>query len=713
MKDVPLRQWDSVSLAALVWSKQVLSSDGLTEPPPRDLWTRAASNDDLVRAALSRHRIIPPAAAWLASNVANPVSLEIGHWLTAERRTNQRQVIAHLAAAACIQDALSRDGVNALFFKGPFQAKQATGDPAGRGSGDVDLIVDPEQFGQAIASLMSAGAKLIDGQLTGPLAEKIAQVHHAAILEFSGITVDVHRRLDPNPDRMRLRFDALWRERDMIRLAGVDFPTLSPSDSCLLVASHGCRDNWLQIRQLVDFAQSLNRVQADGLDLSDLRQRAVEHGITRRLAVALAVTRIVIPELPDQTRTAKQFARWTWSRYRSGQTDVGSRTPRQATSMFTYSTLTEDGLHGPVFAARRLIWFTSTNVDPLVPNQALWTYPFLAPANVIRRMLKQPQRNLDRRSSISNSSDLTRRERLLLMIVMDTHPIGARQAWEQWKELASDIDGVTPTEISLLSIAWQKAHEAGATHAALGRLKGLQRRAYVHATSILLESARVQQSLADRGIQSALTAEAAAALEYPTLSRWPLSRAELWVEGADLKAALAPNSASPSERILGRCHLPGTSAPIALRWQHLDHDLGLSHSRATYIVNWQGRQLRVTQPHIAAWHSLVRVLPASKPGAGASFIALLDLHFLSKNPQFDRELFIHIRRRSIWNPVLASHTRAGLDFLSPDLVELLADSRAVRKRNPSLPNRSPLHVMQDAIAHNLPRALHLGNRTLL
>lgn len=699
-------------MTALVWSKQLLSTDGLTDAPPLELWTQATIDDSLIRAALSRHRIIPPAAAWLSGESAERVSTEVRNWLATERRTNQRQVIARVAAAARLQYALSEVGVKALFIKGPFQAKQATGDSAGRDSGDLDLFVEPGKYEQALEVMISAGAILMDKQFSRPLAKKVAQVHHATTFSLSGVSIDLHRRLDPNPDRMQLRFESLWRERDTVQLAGVDFSTLSTIDACVLVASHGCRDNWLQIRQLVDFAQSLNRVQSEGFDLENLEQRAAEQGVARRMAVALAVTKIILPELPTQSNSAKQLARWTWSRYRSGRVDMGERTPRHAISMFTYSALSEEGLQGLSYSRRRLIWLTSTNVDPLFPNQSLWAYPLLAPVNVVRRMLNPTQPHHSPQSRGMNSLDLVSREHLLLMIGMETHPIGANEAWGQWRKLVPNFDEVTLTEISLLPIAWQKANAVGTTDPASGRLSGLQRRAYVHASTVLAETARVQQSLADRGIQSELTGVAAAALEYPNLSRWPLLRAELWIDGTERDAAIAPATASIAERILGRRQFPGTSTPIALAWRQPDRNLWRFHFRDTRVVDWQGRALRVAPPHIAAMHILVRALPASKPGTGASLIALLDLHLLSQNPLFNREVFIQLRRKSAWGGVFASHAQAGNAFLPKDLFELLTDSRTVRTSDPTIRSRSPKQVGQDLIAHNLPRVFRLGVRAL-
>ena len=714
---LPFSEWDPVSQTALVWSKQLLSASALTEPPPSNLWYQASSNDTLIRAALSRHRIIPPAAAWLSKNSHASIPAESQKWLAAERVINQRQVITHVAAAARIQQALLDTGVRALFIKGPFQGKQATGDAAGRGSGDIDVFVDPEKFEQAVEALVSAGAIMKSKHLTPDLAKKVALAHHEAALEISGIPIDVHRRLDPNPDRMQVEFDTLWRERDTVHLAGVDFPTLSPIDACVLVASHGCRDNWLQIRQLIDFAQSMDRVQSDGVDLKDLEQRAKEQAVTRRLAVALAVAQIVIPELPTQSSSAQFFARWAWTRYRSGRVDVGARTPRNAMARFAYSTLTEEGFQSAIYAARRLTWVTSTNVDPLIPHQPMWAYPLLAPVNVVRRMVETKKALRNSASPNRNSVDFAVRERLLLMIGMDTHPIGAKEAWEQWRKLVPDLDGVTATEVSLLPMAWRNAMAAGAVDSASGRLQGLQRRAAVNATAAIAEAARVQESLLRHGIRSQLTGGAAAALAYPHLSRWPLLRAELWIDRKDRDAALAPNKASVSERIIGRHQVrveatSGHSTPTTLTWRHPDLLLEKSQFHDTKMVQWQGRKLLIAPPAITAMHILVRALPASRPGGSATLLALFDIHLLAQDPSFNRNLFTQLLRNSKLYGVIQSRIRPYIDVLPQDLIKLLTDSTTVDVRSQWFTRRRSRQMQQDFLALILPRAIRIVIRTL-
>jgi len=714
---MPFSQWDSVSQTALIWSKQLLSGTGLTNAPPPGLWYQASNNDPLIRAALSRHRIIPPAAAWLANNSDALIPAETQKWLVAERVINQRQVIAHVAAAARIQQVLLDADVKVLFIKGPFQAKQATGDPAGRGSGDIDLLIEPEKFDQALEVLLSAGAVMMDKQLDARLAEKVSRVHHAAALEMSGIPIDSHRRLDPNPDRMQLGFDELWRERDTVQLAGVNFSTLSPIDACILTASHGCRDNWLQIRQLIDFAQSLNRVQSAGSDIRALEQRAKKHAVTRALAIALAVAQILVPELPAQSASAQYFAKWTWSRYRSGRVDVGARTPRNTISRFAYSTLTEEGFHGFVYAARRLTWFTATNVDPLIPQQSMWAYPLIAPVNVVRRMIKTEDTLHKTDFSHLNSVDFARRELLLLMIAMDTQPFGAKEAWDQWRILVPDFNGVTATEISLLPAAWRKALAAGATDPDSGRLQGLQRRASMNATAIIAGAESVQQSLLQRGIRSEITGGAAAALMYTNLSRWPLPQAELWIDRKNRDAAIAPDTASELGRIIGRHQLSigwasGKSIPITLAWRQVDRSLKESHFCETREIQWQGRKLLVTAPAVTAMDILIKTLSTSRPGVSDSLVALFDVHLLSQDPNFNRDFFLHLRRTSKFSGIISSHARSCIKILPKDLAGLLMDSSEIFGGDKSPTKRTPSQMGQDFMAQSFPRISHIVIRTL-
>lgn len=698
-----MSQWDPLNLVALVWAKQLLSKSGITDPPSSRLWETLCADDALTRSALSRHRLIPAAAAWVADHPEPLVSIAIQKWLITEQTRVRRQTLALIAAANQIQLALAGSDIKTLFVKGPFQAKRATGDPAGRETGDLDVLVNPKDFDRALRTLVSEGATLTGKQVDARIARRISQVHHATALQVAGFDVDLHQRLDPNPRRMHTRFRHLWMQRDVVQIAGIDFATLSPIDACLLVASHGSRDSWLQIRQIVDFAQLIARLRAGGTDLDPLQERARQYGVSGRLAVALAVARLLVPEIPPQPKPAERLAAWTRNRYRKGGLSVYSRTPRQAASVFIFSMLSENSASDMGFSLRRLIWSTSTNVEPLFANQATWAYPMLAPVNVVRRMIRLNKPDLKHEPGDPKGVSPVSHQQLLFMIAIESHPLGALDAWLQWRAKIPNLDTITSLEMSLLPLAWRVFRDAGGSDPDSGRIEGVLRKVSVQASAVVSESSRVQQSLTKRGIRSELTGAVAAALAHPHLARWPLLSANIWISDADQKEAIAPDKPRRYNQLLGRHPVAGTSSPVVLTWRSVNRLLRKSHFRETSVIEWQSRQLHVTPPHVTAMDVLVETMSKSVPGEGMSLLALVDLQLLSKDSAFDREQFIYLRRHGGWNGLFAAHARACRGFLSQDLFDLLCDSVDTTATY----GKSPVKWGQDLAARILPRAIRL------
>lgn len=382
-----MTRWDPTAWSALVWAKQILGERGVTAPPPPGHRHRSFADVDRTRTALAKHRLIPAAARTTAASAPDcPAGLQA--WLDQERRTGTLQAMAHAAVSQRAQESLDRAGVPALFVKGMFQAGQSTDDYAFRGVGDVDILVPGDAFHDAIDALTAMGA--VHEPSPGPpqWQERLVSVHHAATVIVGNTHIDLHRRLDPVPHLMRASFDEFWLRRDKVEIRGRSFPTLDPVDTCVFVASHGCQDNWPRLRHVVDMALALQlAVRASGW--AAVWQRAVDLGVSRRLATAVEVTRLLVPELPPQDRRARVMAEWAWSRHRAGRDLEGDATPRNAMASFAYWTLSEGDPAAFGYAARRLMWLQSSMEHSRLPERLWWAYPLLMPVNVAGRIVRR------------------------------------------------------------------------------------------------------------------------------------------------------------------------------------------------------------------------------------------------------------------------------------------------------------------------------------
>ncbi len=380
--------WNRGAFGAAVWAKQVLASRGLTEPVAKNVWQQANVNQGPLVWALSGHRLIPAAADLLECQPQMNVPLGLSADIANRNRSLRLAAIPLLSTAAQVQLTLSNAGIDTIFIKGPFQSFQQTGDFTSRGAGDVDVLVDAEVAEGAIASLREAGCLFHEPGVADYLAPRLVDVTHAASLSLSGLAIDLHRRLDPDPERMTVPFDVLLGRSDTIKPGGVAFRTLDPVDSCVLIASHGARDNWSQLRGIVDFV-----IAASGesltIDPESLLDRASEFGVRRRMQLAIEVSRTLVPEWPSQSRRSRAMARWAWKRIRAGRLTRSSGRPRDVVGTYAFWVASEGEAASLRYGVKRLVWLPSGMVGVNLPRGVQWAYPALAPALVVARVVQR------------------------------------------------------------------------------------------------------------------------------------------------------------------------------------------------------------------------------------------------------------------------------------------------------------------------------------
>lgn len=375
--------WDRGTTTAMVWARAILASRGLASFPAPEAWAAAVADPRMTQEGLRRHRLVGAAATSLSS--LPPVGNALSSWLGVEARQAAVLSLAHIATASRIGEALSRQGIPCLFTKGVFQSKQSTGELAFRGVGDVDVVVRPDDFDAAVTALVREGADHVAMTSHDRLDHHLATVHHATSLFMGGVHVDLHRRLDPNPRLMRVPFTGLWQRRDTVEVHGHDFPTLSPVDACVYVASHGSQDNWPYLRGALDLVFALARAG----DLDHVVDEARRQNVPERLAIGLEFARVLAPDLPRQGAYARRMAGWSWARHRQGRAVRGSDRPRDVMGTFAYWLLSEPGAASLAYGARRLAWLPSGMESTTLPDRLWWTYPILSPVHVARRIVER------------------------------------------------------------------------------------------------------------------------------------------------------------------------------------------------------------------------------------------------------------------------------------------------------------------------------------
>ena len=178
---------------------------------------------------------------------------------------------------------LSNAGITALNFKGPFLAQVAYGNCLGRQFDDLDIIVPPYQYNQALAHLQNLSFQIV--------AVAHWQTLLSATLEDFTLRIDLHRHWMPPHLPEPVRTQAIWDRAQFVELHGRKFLTLSHADSLLTSSMYFVKEWHNQapcLRYAIDVA--MLAAQQRQSDWSHSRNLAEGHemGAALRLAMTAA-----------------------------------------------------------------------------------------------------------------------------------------------------------------------------------------------------------------------------------------------------------------------------------------------------------------------------------------------------------------------------------------------------------------------------------------
>lgn len=201
-------------------------------------------------------------------------------------------------------DTLTDAGVRVLTFKGIALAQQAYGDFTARGSGDLDLLVSPDDLVTARAALVNAGWAADPAYpAPGPswAWRHTLRTYYQVPLQGRASSIDLHWHLDPARDAFP-DFEASWGRRAQVDLAGRSLSTLSPPDALAHSCSHAAKDNWSWVRSLVDVHRLSSHDAAWGRSAPVLRRG-------QRVTLGLALTQLgPSPATPGHVAAAAEEA---------------------------------------------------------------------------------------------------------------------------------------------------------------------------------------------------------------------------------------------------------------------------------------------------------------------------------------------------------------------------------------------------------------------
>ena len=268
--------------------------------------TRMAIDWDVFIGLVDRHRTSSPAYRSLNRFAANNIPESVRNRLRERFQRNAQQVLAKTAELVRIVKRFEQNHIRILPIKGPVVALQAYGDLGSRHVGDLDIMVSPESVKMAEAVLLQQGYKRIHPDFD------LTQKQHAAYLSLThhfgyfcqkrGIKVELHWRFGSSRYLFPLKFDDFWRDRQRIRLGGVDMATLSLEHTILLLCAHGAIHAWSRLFWLNDIACLMKK--HGSTDWHGLMLHAARLGSGRMVAEGIVLSNLLLTSpLPEPIRT--------------------------------------------------------------------------------------------------------------------------------------------------------------------------------------------------------------------------------------------------------------------------------------------------------------------------------------------------------------------------------------------------------------------------
>ncbi len=160
-----------------------------------------------------------------------------------------------------VLDILERHNIPAMPFKGPVLAGALYGDPAGRESCDLDLLVRKQDIRRVPAILAAEG---YGTDLPPDARGQETYIRTRYELHFTSpshnIPIEIHQSFVPPSYCLNLDYGGIWNRAERTTFFGRDVLTLAPADLLLMLCIHGAKHEWKELTNIRDIARLLDKM---------------------------------------------------------------------------------------------------------------------------------------------------------------------------------------------------------------------------------------------------------------------------------------------------------------------------------------------------------------------------------------------------------------------------------------------------------------------
>jgi Uncharacterised nucleotidyltransferase len=249
----------------------------------------------LVQLAVN-HRVFPLLFSILNDHAADLIPADLMAQLRELYNQNALKTIALTGELFRILESLDAHQIAAIAFKGPILSMLAYGSLSARSAGDLDILVQPQDFLKPKVVLQSQG---YTAKLLPILSQKQEQEffwwlgEYLMVNEENHIHLDIHGRCVAG-DGFAFYTDLsrFWQRLEPVSIVGRSIQTLKKEDLLLYLCISGIKDGWPQLKGVCDLSALIHR--HPDLDWDMILRESSDLKLNRMLRIGLLLTHQIL-----------------------------------------------------------------------------------------------------------------------------------------------------------------------------------------------------------------------------------------------------------------------------------------------------------------------------------------------------------------------------------------------------------------------------------
>jgi hypothetical protein len=287
------------------WSLLLAACSAVAKPKNLDsLRSRLANpiNWPSVLALAEQHGITP--LLWKAlSPIENEVPAEPMRLLKQRHQTNVHKSLILAGELVRVLDRIDALGIEAMPYKGLTLAETMYGNMSLRQTGDIDLLIRPQDFLRIKNAVRELGyTPHMNLSETEERAYLISGYECAFDSSAGRNLLELQWALQPRFYAVDIDMDALFRRAVPATVAGRRVKTLSNEDMLVVLSLHAAKHIWGRLIWLCDIAQIVN---LPNLNWNWIADQAKQLGIFRILSITLRLTNTLLGVPPPHSIESK------------------------------------------------------------------------------------------------------------------------------------------------------------------------------------------------------------------------------------------------------------------------------------------------------------------------------------------------------------------------------------------------------------------------